>query len=379
MTEHRMSRRGTLTTWFAPHSTGVVVLVFVLIGHLIVGTGLSVAVNGMGTLIDPLVLVYGYPAMGSVLFSEQQPDLERLSVHWGWLLSGAVLSYLMAMPLGRLVAGGWGRLSDAPQKRGLRRPAIVLLICAMAAIGAGFVAAIITSKLYWGYYLSPPKVDSRLFSAAHVVSLTDIKTVEVAGQGLRFAHEWPQQPDWHRWIERARAGDGRGRFWHLLVQLSDRGLIPGELPTMPEEQLASLHPLLDAGGLLESGDPKWVSWRGYDWAKWLDGYAIELKGRHQEPMIAMFLHGGEVSNDHYPYYEFVLNVGHEPPALVSAVRFFRDNAGIEGFEWPQMWLVFGSIAFAAVIPVALVTMLVLRLRERARTPWQGFPVQLVKR
>src|SRR5688500_10671229 len=88
-------------TWFKPHATGLVVLALLLVGHVIVGTAAVIASGGLRLLIDPRVLVFGYPSMAQLFWSGRDPGLQDLTIRWPWLIGGLMLTYALAMPLGR--------------------------------------------------------------------------------------------------------------------------------------------------------------------------------------------------------------------------------------------------------------------------------------
>ena len=111
--------------------------------------------------------------------------------------------------------------------------------------------------------------------------------------------------------------------------------------------MRGLYQVLDETGRLEAGEA------GYPDAKELSGIVVEALGRDGRPQLFVGVRGGEVSNDHHPYYEFLFAIdspgGH--PKLLSSQRFYYDVAGIEGVEWPA-FLPF--LAFSALIPTLLV-------------------------
>ena len=53
-------------------------------------------------------------------------------------------------------------------------------------------------------------------------------------------------------------------------------------------------------------------------------------GQDGRPLLFLGVRGRQVSNDHYPYYEFLFatNSPGAPPTLLSSQRFYYDVAGI---------------------------------------------------
>jgi hypothetical protein len=114
-----------------------------------------------------------------------------------------------------------------------------------------------------------------------------------------------------------------------------------------------LYSLLEKSDLLEEGRP------GYARAKELDGVVIEAIGADGTPLVFVGVRGGEVSNDHYPYYEFLYSgqLGGGWMELLSADHSYFDVAGIEGIEWPEFFLI---ILVLELLPLAIVMVAIRR-------------------
>jgi hypothetical protein len=224
-----------------------------------------------------------------------------------------VLAYVVSMPLGGLLA-----MATRPRRRD-----VLLAVCATAAVA--FLAAVIVSKQYWGYYFSRAAA-ARACRASAPGARRDARrnakrrwAVEIrreAGPVARRSHP---------------GGTGESvRQAHLraLVALADRQLLP-ETPTpVRVAMLTSALAWLEATGLLVSGET------GYPNAKRLFGVLLEIEDDTGEALTFLGVGSGEVSNDHYACYEVVLSVpsGAGDPRTLSATRFFHDIAGIEGAE-----------------------------------------------
>jgi hypothetical protein len=131
---------------------------------------------------------------------------------------------------------------------------------------------------------------------------------------------------------------------------------------MPASRLQSLYKVVDETGRIEEGEP------GYWGAKNLRGLVVEALGRDGSRLVFVGVWGGEVSNDHHPYYEFLFTTDSPDGQLklLSTQRFYYDVAGIEGIEWPVFFLV---LAIASLTPTLLVQgFLLWRGRRRLRRP-----------
>jgi hypothetical protein len=72
---------------------------------------------------------------------------------------------------------------------------------------------------------------------------------------------------------------------------------------------------------------------GYADTKVLDGYLGVATLKNDEQIVFATVMGGEQSNDHYPYYEFVFAADNEGLAVAEFQMFYEDIAGLEGMDW----------------------------------------------
>lgn len=230
--------------------------------------------------------------------------------------------------------------SDLPEYRR------ALAVGAAGTLLLPFLIAIWINEGLWGYYVSRPALDRRIVEAGRIESVTLVATVPdslgnptfsgapVADVGP-FIQVHPQEGDYY-------VLEGR-----ILRALEDRRALPSEAGTMPAERLASLYRVLDETGRIEAGEP------GYGDARKLDGVVVEGVGRDGRPLIFVGVRGGEVSNDHHPYYEFLFarDSPDGRPRLLSFQRFYYDVAGIEGAEWPVFFPVLAFLSLIPTIPI----------------------------
>jgi hypothetical protein len=255
---------------------------------------------------------------------------------WATLLGVQLVGvYVVSMPLGELLA-----MATRPRRRD-----VLLAVCATAV--AAFVAAAIVSEQYWGYYFRRPALDERVARARQVHAVTFVET-QGAGEPSRFVAS-PDQS--HEAAIRAGRKHPYGfPSYRALVTLADRRLLPEGPAPVRAATLASTHAWLEATGLLVPGEA------GYPHAKRLGGVLLELEDETGEALTFVGVKSGEVSNDHYAYYELVLSAppGTGSPRRLSEIRFFYDIAGIEGVEWWVMWIVFGALGNAITVPATVI-------------------------
>jgi hypothetical protein len=221
-----------------------------------------------------------------------------------------------------------------------------------------FLAAIWANNEEWGYYVARPVVDWRIVEVRQVETLTRVDTRSDRSGNSIFSGVPVEEVD--RFIQDGPEGDYYVLEGRALRDLKSRRALPARSPVMPAGRLRGLYKLLNETGLLENGTP------GYEYAKELSGIAVEALGRDGRQLVFVGARGGPVSNDHYPFYEFLFTT--DSPGgqlkLLSSQRFYFDVAGDEGLEWPVALTFF---AIASLIPTLLIQGLILwRGHRRSR-------------
>jgi hypothetical protein len=260
----------------------------------------------------------------------------EVDVRWVPLLLTGGLTYVLATAVGHLVI----------RKRRRRNPAKILLAVVGGTLVLAFFAAIVVSKGLWGYYLYRPSLDRRLVDVRGVLSVTIVNTAPVGDERILVPDnsfsiakriEYGQRDDYYNLGERA------------LIALKNNDRLPESPPPMRPDRLARLYNVIARTGRLEPGEA------GYDHAKDLQGVVIEAQGSDGMPLVFVGVQGGEISNDHHPYYEFLFS-GADPvedSKLLSSQRFYFDVAGIEGLEWPAFFVGFSALGVVLSVPVTL--------------------------
>jgi len=241
-------------------------------------------------------------------------------------------------------------------------------------LALALLATLGVMKQYWGYYLKPPSLDARIAGAKRVVSLTPVSTKERDDGTRAFVTD----PDYFI----VKCGDtSPGGYYELeervIHALQKRGTLSGTLeplhpkalgtaddvfeafkwtldphqPRMEEEGIAALYSFIEDTGLVHPGTP------GYESARMLSGIVIEAEHDEGGNVLLIAVAGGQVSNDHYPYYEFLFAMpdGGGKPRLLSCKRWFYDNEGKEFLTLPFLLVAF---SIPAVIVAILITVVV---------------------
>ncbi|MHC4092308.1 MAG: hypothetical protein ACYSVY_18895, partial [Planctomycetota bacterium] len=235
-------------------------------------------------------------------------------------------------------------------RRSGHRLALAILFASVAGtLAVGALAGAIVSLNYWGYCFSRPGVDSRVEGFRKVARMSFVSTERQSSGQNHFVHDLKES------ISKTMREGQRDPYYNLesriLFSLAERDLLPDEAQPIDSERLASLYSLLEKTVALEIGES------GYPWAKRLEGIVVEAEGPGQQQFLFVGVRGGEVSNDHYPYYEVLYSLpeGDGEPVRVSSKRFYFDLAGMEGWEWPLM---FKTFSLCGSVPIGLCAFMV---------------------
>jgi hypothetical protein len=211
------------------------------------------------------------------------------------------------------------------------------LVVVTMIVGCAGAPALITSKLYWGYWIAPP-------SANVVASLASLErfttfhccTPNDSRSGHRALHD-SAQTEFH--------GAGDWPVANLPATLVQRNLEPDSEDAVPAAMMTRIRETLESRGMLRAGQP------GYTHAKELWGHIAIGRDARGAQIVVAALWGGEVSNDHHPYYEVAFR-----SAPTGALQLFEhhqywfDVAGLEGIA---QWLAaFGGLAVGTALSAA---------------------------
>ena len=269
---------------------------------------------------------------------------------FAWSLAGGYLAALVLTAIFKLATG-------------FRRPVRAFFLTVVFVASLAFIAAIGASKAYWGYFLFRPSLLAEFSNIAQVSALVPVETPDAttAAPTLVYCGDSTLAQDL-AYAEDSPYDYPAGR---LLLALRKRHL----LPTGFSASLSNLPPLLplaQASGIMTPSES------GYESEKSLRGIAVDAVDSAGARLVFLGFHGGQVSNDHYPYYEMLFTA---PPGsfdlkFVRGQRFFFDIAGIEGSEWYVMGLGFSLMALPLALVVLVSAMAVgrslVRFRQRKR-------------
>lgn len=95
-----------------------------------------------------------------------------------------------------------------------------------------------------------------------------------------------------------------------------------------KDELLSIDTQIQNTGIIDKGEKKY----NYDHLGRLAGIVTKFQTTSGKNYIFAGLDGGEVSNDHYPFYEFLFIEKNGSYKLIKKQKYYTDFAGGEGFE-----------------------------------------------
>ncbi len=206
----------------------------------------------------------------------------------------------------------------------------LLLAFVIPTVFLGSVLA--TSRLYWGYWIAPPSSVGTARALSEVTSFTSFwwRTAPVSGRAALLGG-----------AKDVNYVSGDSPYGRLPAALVGRHLLPTSEHPVDPAVLHSLIAALSTCGLLRRGEP------GYEYATDLHGHIATGKDRSGRPVYVAALVGGQVSNDHYPYYELIATPLPTGQVKLQHVRFYwYDFAGMEGIAHWFAGLAVASMATA---------------------------------
>lgn len=201
---------------------------------------------------------------------------------------------------------------------------IVALI--LIAIGIPFLASIVFSKSYWGYYFTPPLINLPLHEIKEIESITwlinqnDKNDIEIKAVSLERVKECTD--DYHKESE-------HHPHCRLLYEIDTSYELEKDLKMGTLNEMKMLIHYLRSDIDFEIGN------NGYDSSKWLSGYVATGMNEDGESIVIASLKGGPVSNDHYPLYDIIMKGELDNiKEIVFMQKYYEDVAGFEGFRVP---------------------------------------------
>lgn len=276
---------------------------------------------------DPSSVAFG---LGSPITVVTLSEKISFDIKWGILLLNLPATYL-----GSVLIATW--LAKVTR---LQRPARAFGTVAVVVITITFFVSIGISKIYWGYFLSRPALLSEVGEITEVKRAATFKT-ESDSSG-KYTVVLDDSYSVSNYIASAKADSYYCLSARILIDLERRNLLPA-IPANTLDGLPDLYPLIQKTGALAN------STKGYDSSSRLSGVVVDAVEKSGGRIVFLGFTGGEVSNDHRPYYEMLFRAQKDATELSFARSqcFYYDVAGMEGFEWPAIWLTLATPSIVA--------------------------------
>lgn len=281
--------------------------------------------NALGVLVAGLLAV-----LISFLVCGCGPVADEPLSWWSSQLGAGLIAFTLLYAPG-VITASWLIANST-----FRRPQPTYILAIGGLFVASFLGALGLSHWMWGYFLERPALPALAGEITHVRSVTMVETPDREPRLLssrvsqEFAPDQLTPRDDYYFLE--------GR---VLRSLKNRGLLPNR-PTPTTLDLKEVNSVLAASGPLAAPET------GYHNSDLLAGVVVDGETESGSRLVFLALRGGEVSNDHYPFYEVVLGAPSGGGALgyEFGQRFFYDVAGMEGMEWPVFFSLLSVVLVA---------------------------------
>lgn len=108
---------------------------------------------------------------------------------------------------------------------------------------------------------------------------------------------------------------------------------------VPSLELESINDQIQKTGFIDKGEEKF----NYDYLGQLDGVITKFQTTDSSIYVFAGLRGREVSNDHYPFYEFLFVEKDGSCNLFKKQKYYTDISGLEGIEYANIAPAFSSL------------------------------------
>ncbi len=134
-----------------------------------------------------------------------------------------------------------------------------------------------------------------------------------------------------------------------FLNLYQRQILTPKTPLLESKELDSWHQKLMDTDMVRSPSPGWES------SDQREGMVFVGRDRQNQPIVFVGIQGGQVENDHYPYYELIFREIEGSPGewKIAAQRtFYIDIAGYEQLDLGY-WIFVSVMWFGLLSPIPL--------------------------
>jgi hypothetical protein len=229
----------------------------------------------------------------------------------------------------------------------------LLLAAILSRIGLGELAPIATatslsltlgivcSLLYWRYPFRPPALLSELREISVVEQLSEVGGLNPA-RGMLNIVQVAGLPAGSTVLRNTDYVDNP--TYRILRHLRAHNIGIELFEPLSAELAYSVWRAADEAGMLLDGSPERTN------TKTLNGFIGIARLKNGSRIAFATLAGDEYSNDHYPYYEFVIRLDDPKVRIVNLQWFYFDIAGMEGMTWEGV----AVVSYLILLPAAIV-------------------------
>jgi len=270
---------------------------------------------------------------------------DNISLHYSDSLTWYFIFFLVPLLAGLTFYLG---LKNKYVSKGLR-----ILFWAFLILQLAFtLTASIMNYNYWGYAFKRPPVFNEILNADKVLTCSRVSNIDSTGIKLL-----------HVVSDTTKSMDdlyGRKDFYdgtsdRIFMVFQDRAHVNGHLYDFPEiyknpelkisnNIIQTLETQIKETNLIDIGETSGQ----------LNGIFTEFVTDDNAKYIFAGLRGGQVSNDHYAYYEFLFIEKDNQYKLIKKQRFYTDVAGIEGLEYANIAPFFSLLLTAVGLVGAII-------------------------
>ena len=212
---------------------------------------------------------------------------------------------------------------------------------------------------YWGYAFKRPTVFNELSSAETILESSRVSNYDSTGiQSLYvvldktdiFGYEVGREDPYYGNIDRPFMVFQDNS--HINADLYDFLQVFGDTnKNILHNELLCIDNQIQNSRLIDKGEQK----NHYDYLGQLNGIVTKFKTTDNKIYIFAGFDGREISNDHYPFYEFLFIKDGDNYKLIKKQKYYTDVAGIEGLEYANIAPIFSLLlSIIGVISLAII-------------------------
>ena len=235
---------------------------------------------------------------------------------------------------------------------------LIVIIIISAYYSPSLLLFFTFEKMYWGYWLKRPELPKEVYQISKVNALIPVMT-ECKNNNEKYFildHDYSIEQN----LKDAKADPYYNLEERLLFFLIEEDLMPNTLTYQISYPL--YYDLVKETDIFKK-----TQQTNYHKADYLKGLIAEIKSKQNEDMVIMCLRGGQVENDHYPYYELVfIKNSKNKFELVNSQMFYFDIAGLEG-RFIILWFIVFLQTVLALVIITVVLFLIHILKKLKNT------------